>query len=143
MQEKYIKLDNPEVHNGQYLLAVFKVSTYAGISILDAATEIAAESSNGSNIPDITTVTMFSDAMGAQVYKVDEEKGLVWMAYPWRMFDRGGNVQNIITFLNGNILGIGSLSGCKLLDIWFPTEMLTQYNGPTYTLDDMRVYLNN
>lgn len=139
MQEKYINLGNKDVLNDQYLLTVFEVKTY-GIDILDAASEIAAESSNGSNLT-VGTSTKFSDAMGAVVYKVDRKKNLVWIAYPWRMFDRGGNIQNIITFINGNILGMAELAGCKLLDIWIPSSMLDQYDGPSYTLDDMRKYL--
>ena len=51
MQEKYIQLDNnSRLFDGEYMLSVFKVSTYGGQSILEAATEMAAESSNGSNI---------------------------------------------------------------------------------------------
>ena len=139
MQEKYISLGNKSVFNDQYLLAAFEVYTY-GMDLTDAASEIAAESSNGSNIT-VGTATKFSDAMGAVVYKVDKEKNLVWIAYPWRMFDRGGNIQNIITFINGNILGMADLAGCKLQDVWFPNSMLDQYDGPSYTLDDMRNYL--
>lgn len=141
MQEKYISLGNPVVFNDQYLLAVFRVTTYNGIDILDAASEIAAESSNGSNLR-VGTATKFSDGMGAIVYQVDRDQNLVWIAYPWRMFDRGGNIQNIVTFINGNILGMAELAGCKLLDIWFPSPMLDQYDGPSYTLDDMRKYLD-
>lgn len=141
MQKKYIKLDNEEVYNDQYLLCVFHVETYNEIDLLDAASEIAAESSNGSNL-DVGTATKFSDSMGAIVYKVDVRRGLVWIAYPWRMFDREGNVQNVITFINGNILGMGNLKACKLLDVWFPNAMLDQYDGPSYTLDNMRDYLN-
>jgi len=139
MQEKYISLGNKNVFNDQYLLAVFEVKTY-GMDLLGAASEIAAESSNGSNLT-VGTATKFSDDMGAIVYKVDKSKNLVWIAYPWRIFDRGGNVQNIITFINGNILGMADLAGCKLLDVWFPNAMLDHYDGPSYTLDDMRKYL--
>lgn len=141
MQKKYIQLDNKEVFNDQYILTVFHVKTHGGIDILDAASEIAAESSNGSNL-EVGTATPFSDAMGGVVYKVDYDKELVYIAYPWRMFDRGGNVQNIITFINGNILGMSELAACKLLDVWFPNTMLDLYDGPSYTIDDMRAYLN-
>lgn len=140
MQEKYIKLGTQEVFNDQYMLAVFYVDAYDGIDILDAASEMAAESSNGSNLR-VGSATKFSDAMGAIVYNVDRDKKLVWIAYPWRMFDRGGNIQNIVTFINGNILGMGELSACKLLDVWFPSAMLDMYDGPSYTIDDMRGYL--
>ncbi|HEC63873.1 MAG TPA: ribulose 1,5-bisphosphate carboxylase [bacterium] len=140
MQKAYLNLGTKEVFNGQYLLAVFKVKTYGGLSLEDAASEIAAESSNGSNLT-VGTATKFSNSMGAVVYKIDEKKGLAWIAYPWRIFDRGGNVQSIITYVNGNILGMGSLAGCKLIDIWFPHEMLALYTEPSYTIDDMRKYL--
>jgi ribulose-bisphosphate carboxylase large chain len=141
MQKKYIQLDNQQVFNDQYVLTVFHVKTYGDIDLLDAASEIAAESSNGSNLQ-VGTATAFSDAMGAIVYKVDKVKELVYIAYPWRMFDRGGNLQNVITFLNGNILGMSELAACKLLDVWFPSTMLDLYDGPEYTIDDMRQYLN-
>ncbi len=140
MQEKYIKLNTQEVFNDQYLLAAFKVTTHGEKDLLAVASEIAAESSNGSNIT-VGTATKFSDAMGAIVYKVEEEKDMVWIAYPWRMFDRGGNIQNILTFIAGNVYGMAELSGCKLLDVWFPNAMLDQYDGPSYTLENMRAYL--
>jgi len=31
---------------------------------------------------------------------------------------------------------------CKLLDVYFPPQMLVKYDGPNYTIDDMRKYLN-
>jgi ribulose-bisphosphate carboxylase large chain len=33
------------------------------------------------------------------------------------------------------------VSALKLIDVWFPPEMLEHYDGPSYTLDDMRKYL--
>ncbi|MFH1917915.1 MAG: ribulose-bisphosphate carboxylase, partial [Nanoarchaeota archaeon] len=42
----------------------------------------------------------------------------------------------------GNVLGMKEISALKMLDVWFPSSMLEQYDGPSYTLDDMRKYLN-
>lgn len=142
MQEQYLYLDNKEVFNGQYMLAVFKVVPYGDISLEDVATEIAAESSTGSN-QKVGTMTGFSASVDARVYKVDHENNLVYIAYPWIIFDRGGNIQNILTFIAGNIFGMAELKECKLLDVWFPSQMLDQYDGPSVTLDDMRDYLHN
>jgi len=47
----------------------------------------------------VKTETPFSRVMNALVYKVDIENNLIWIAYPWRLFDRNGNVQNIMTYL--------------------------------------------
>lgn len=142
MQKQYINLELGETtKNGNYLLAVFRLVPEEGMDILDAASEVAAESSTGSNLR-VNTTTPFADSLNAIVYQVDREKNLVWIAYPWRIFDRGGNVQNILTFIAGNVFGMAEIKGCKLLDIWFPREMLDQYDGPSYTIDDMRKYLN-
>ena len=108
--------------------------------MLQAACEVAAESSTGTNFL-VETETAFSKEMNALVYKLDEEKELVWIAYPWRLFDRGGNVQNILTYVAGNVFGMKEVKALKLLDVWFPPAMLEQYDGPSYTLADMRNYL--
>jgi ribulose-bisphosphate carboxylase large chain len=140
MQKEYIDIGNSTVNNGQYLLAVFKLKAYGNVSLEDAASELAAESSTGSNLK-VGTATNFSQSLDAIVYKIDEGKHLVWIAYPWRIFDSGGNIQNIMTFIAGNIYGMSELSECKLLDVFFPSQMLIKYDGPSYTLDDMRNYL--
>jgi len=69
------------------------------------------------------------------------KNNLVWMAFPWRLFDRGGNIQNILTYIVGNVLGMKEINALKLLDLWFPPSMLEQYDGPSYTLEDMKKYL--
>lgn len=140
-QKGYVDLDLPNPKNGEYLLSIFHLISGGSLNILQAAAEVAAESSTGTNF-NVKTETAFSQKMNALVYKIDQEKNLVWIAYPWRLFDRGGNVQNILTYLVGNVLGMKEVSAIKLLDVWFPPAMLEQYDGPSYTLDDMRKYLN-
>lgn len=139
-QQAYVNLELKIPENGEYMLCVFHLVPTGKLNILQAAAEVAAESSSGTNFK-VNTETMFSKTMNALVYKLDLEHKLVWIAYPWRLFDRGGNVQNILTYVVGNILGMKEVSAIKLLDIWFPSSMLEQYDGPSYTLDDMRKYL--
>ena len=124
------------------MLAVFRIVPYGDITIEDVATEVAAESSTGSNLK-VGTRTNFSMSVDARVYEIDKENNLVYIAYPWVIFDRGGNIQNIMTFIAGNIFGMAELKECKLIDVWFPSQMLDQYDGPSVTLDDMRDYLQN
>jgi len=139
MQEQYLKLGH-NIDTGEYLLAAFKIVPYEGETIESASTEVAAESSTGSNLK-VSTATNYSVKIDAIVYDIDYETNIVKIAYPWIMFDTGGNVQNILTFIAGNIFGMSNLKECKLLDVWFPPQMLVQYDGPSYTLDDMRKYL--
>ncbi|MEK7580593.1 MAG: ribulose-bisphosphate carboxylase [Patescibacteria group bacterium] len=140
MQKAYLKLDLTNPQNGQYMLAVFHLVPESG-DLLSAATEVAAESSTGSNL-EVGTATEFSHSLDALVYKVDEQKNLVWIAYPWRLFDRGGNIQNILTYVVGNVFGMKEAKALKLLDVWFPQEMLEQYDGPACNIDNLRKYLN-
>jgi len=140
-QKAYVNLNMPNVKNGEYVLTVFHFKPGKDLNTLQAASEIAAESSTGTNFK-VKTETAFSREMNAIVYKVDLEQELVWIAYPWRLFDRVGNVQNILTYIVGNVLGMKQVKALKLLDVWFPPPMLEQFDGPSYTLDDMRKYLN-
>jgi ribulose-bisphosphate carboxylase large chain len=139
-QKAYVNFSLKNPKNGEYLLTIFHIESGKGLNVLQAVAEVAAESSTGTNFK-VKTETHFSRAVNALVYKIDLKKKLVWIAYPWRIFDRGGNVQNILTFVVGNVLGMKEVLALKLLDVWFPPSMLEQYDGPSYTLDDMRKYL--
>jgi ribulose-bisphosphate carboxylase large chain len=140
-QKAYLNLDLKNPRSGEYLLACFHLLPGHTLNTLQASCEVAAESSTGTNFQ-VNTETAFSRSLNALVYQVDLKKDLVWIAYPWRIFDRIGNVQNILTFIVGNILGMKEISALRLLDVWFPPQMLEHYDGPSYTLDDMRKYLN-
>lgn len=140
-QKAYVNLNLGQIKGGEYCLTVFHLIPGKVLNSLQAAAEIAAESSTGTNFK-VKTETAFSKKLNAIVYDLDLKRNLVRIAYPWRIFDRGGNVQNILTFLVGNVLGMKEVSALKLLDIWFPPAMLEHYDGPSYTLDDMRQYLN-
>ncbi|MDR2189699.1 MAG: hypothetical protein LBP53_00410 [Candidatus Peribacteria bacterium] len=109
--------------------------------MLQAAAEVSAESSTGTNFL-VQTETPYARLLNALVYDIDMEDSVVKIAYPWRLFDREGNVQNIMTYIAGNVFGMKEVKALKLLDVWFPPVMLEQYDGPSYTLDDMRKYLN-
>lgn len=140
MNKKHIQLDNKDVFNNDYILTVFYLKTYGGIDLIDAASEIASESSNGL-IFESKSVTTFSDSLSAFVYKVDRDKELVYIAYPKKLFSSTGDVQNILTAVNGNILSIKELAACKLLDIWFPSSMIDSFDGPSTSIDELRSYL--
>jgi ribulose-bisphosphate carboxylase large chain len=140
-QKPYVNLNLRGIKGGEYMLTVFHLVPGKPLNILQAGAEVAAESSTGTNFK-VKTETAFSKKLNAIVYDVDLKRNLVRIAYPWRIFDRGGNIQNILTFVVGNVLGMKEVSALKLLDVWFPPAMLEHYDGPSYTLDDMRKYLN-
>ncbi|MBI5001090.1 MAG: ribulose-bisphosphate carboxylase [Euryarchaeota archaeon] len=139
-QQAYINLGMGNVRNGEYMLAAFRLVPGGKLNHLQAACEVAAESSTGTNFK-VNTETPFSREMNALVYQAEPERELVWIAYPWRLFDRWGNVQNVLTYVVGNVLGMKEVRALKLMDVWFPPAMLGQFDGPSYTIDEMRAYL--
>lgn len=140
-QLAYVNLDLPNPQNGEYMLCAFHLIPGKNLNILQAACEVSAESSTGTNFL-VQTETPFSRTLNSLVYKVDVEKNLVWIAYPTGLRDSGGNVQNILTYIAGNVFGMKEVQALKILDVRFPPTMLEKYDGPSYTLDDMRAYLN-
>jgi len=78
-QRAYVDLDLANPKNGKYMLGVFHLVPEDGLNILQAACEVAAESSTGTNFL-VKTETPFSKRMNAMVYKVDEAKKLVYIA---------------------------------------------------------------
>ncbi|MDR3169887.1 MAG: hypothetical protein LBU27_09455 [Candidatus Peribacteria bacterium] len=140
-QLAYVNLDLAAPYNGDYMLASFHLIPGGKLNILQAAAEVSAESSTGTNFL-VRTETPYARLLNALVYEIDMTDSVVKIAYPRRLFDRGGNVQNIMTYIAGNVFGMKEVKALKLLDVWFPPVMLEQYDGPSYTLDDMRKYLN-
>ena len=140
-QAAYINMELSNPQNGDYMLSCFHLIPWGKLNILQAACEVAAESSTGTNFL-VQTETAYSKMLNALVYKLDLDKNLVWIAYPRRLFDRGGNVQNILTYIAGNVFWMKEIQALKLLDVRFSPAMIEQYDGPSYTLDDMRKYLN-
>ena len=80
-QQAYVNLNLQNTKNGEYLLSVFRLLPGKNLNILQAAAEVAAESSTGTNFK-VNTETPFPREMNALVYQVDLTKNLVWIAYP-------------------------------------------------------------
>ena len=76
-QKAYVDFDLANPQNGEYMLGAFHLVPEKGYTILQAACEVAAESSTGTNFL-VKTETPFSKQMNAMVYKVEpsEEFGV-------------------------------------------------------------------
>ena len=105
-QRAYVNLDlGDKATNGDYMLASYHLVPNGKRNILQAACEVASESSTGTNFP-VKTETPYARLLNALVYEVDMESEMVKIAFPWRLFDRNGNIQNIMTYIAGNIFGM-------------------------------------
>ena len=105
-QRAYVDLDLwDKITNGDYMLASYHLTPSSKRNILQAACEVAAESSTWTNFP-VKTETPYARLLNALVYDVDQEHEIVKIAFPWRLFDRNWNIQNIFTYIAWNIFGM-------------------------------------
>ena len=72
-QLAYVNLDLPDPKNGEYMLWCFHLVPGKNLNILQAACEVSAESSTGTNFL-VQTETPFAREMNSLVYQVDMKK---------------------------------------------------------------------
>ncbi len=78
-QVQYMRMDLPDPRNGEYLLAVFHLIPSGELNIMQAAAEVAAESSTGTNFA-VKTETPFSRVMNASSTRLTSRR--TWSGSP-------------------------------------------------------------
>lgn len=105
-----------------------------GISLSEAAGGVAAESSVGT-WTELTTVKPYVDRLAARVFSI--EGNTVRIAYPIELFEFG-NMPNILSSVAGNVFGLRALKNLRLLDIEFPTKLISSFKGPKFGIEGIR-----
>jgi ribulose-bisphosphate carboxylase large chain len=108
-----------------------------GISLKEAAGGVAAESSVGT-WTELTTEQPYVKRLAALVYSIDGS--VVKIAYPIELFEPV-NMPNILSSVAGNVFGLKELKNLRLLDIEFPKQLLTSFNGPAFGIVGIRKLL--
>ena len=108
-----------------------------GISLKEAAGGVAAESSVGT-WTELTTEQPYVKRFAAHVYSIDGN--VVKIAYSAELFE-SGNMPNILSSVAGNVFGLKALKNLRLLDIDFPKELLSSFNGPAFGIVGIRKLL--
>jgi ribulose-bisphosphate carboxylase large chain len=109
-----------------------------GISLVEAAGGVAAESSIGT-WTELTTTKPYVEKLAARVFNIDGNN--ISIAYPIELFEPG-NMPNILSSVAGNVFGLRGLKNLRLNNIHLPPELVRSFKGPKYGVDGIRRLLN-
>jgi len=109
-----------------------------GISLVEAAGGVAAESSVGT-WTELTTIKPYVEKLAARVFSINENN--IRVAYPIELFEPG-NMPNILSSIAGNVFGLRALKNLRLNDIFLPRELVRSFRGPKYGITGIRRLLN-
>ncbi len=109
-----------------------------GISLVEAAGGVAAESSIGT-WTELTTTKPYVENLAARVFNIDGNNFQV--AYPIGLFEPG-NMPNILSSVAGNVFGLRALKNLRLNNIHLPRELVRSFRGPKYGVTGIRRLLN-
>jgi ribulose-bisphosphate carboxylase large chain len=109
-----------------------------GISLVEAAGGVAAESSIGT-WTELTTIKPYVEEHAARVFRISGNN--ISVAYPIELFEPG-NMPNILSSVAGNVFGLRALKNLRLNNIHLPPELLRSFRGPKYGVDEIRKLLN-
>lgn len=121
------------------LLCAFRISPKPGVTMIEAAAAVAAESSTGtwtevwSN--QLTDISFYK----AKVYRIEED--IAYIAYPMDLFEEN-SVVNIMSSIVGNVFGFKAVNALRLEDMRIPTALVKTYPGPNVGIYDERVWAN-
>lgn len=108
-----------------------------GISLIEAAGGVAAESSVGT-WTELTTIKPYVEKLAARVFTIHENN--IRVAYPIELFEHG-NMPNILSSVAGNVFGLRALKNLRLNDIYLPRELVRSFRGPNYGIGGVRELL--
>ncbi len=116
------------------IICEFNFKPAKGVSVLDAAGGIAAESSVGT-WDKVMTETKKVSNMRAIAYYV--RKNIVRIAYPLELFEPG-NISQLLSSVAGNVFGMDILNSLLLKDIIFPKNYVKSFKGPRHGINGLR-----
>ena len=137
MGEEVFMAAPEDVDPEENIIALYYVESPLGL--WRAGVEIAKEESIGT-WTELTTITRrVQERLAARVFRVDEDKRLVWVAYPLELFDlECGGIPNLLSIVAGNLFGLSALENVRLLDIQVPRGAARFFPGPKFGVDGVR-----
>ncbi|NMC51254.1 type III ribulose-bisphosphate carboxylase [Candidatus Kuenenbacteria bacterium] len=110
------------------------------LPLAEAAAHIAAESSIGTWTKLGTLKEATLKKLGPKIFKLDNKKKTVHIAYPLALFELG-NITQLLSALAGNVFSMKVIANLRLLDIQFPKKYLDSFRGPAFGIEGVRRYL--
>ncbi len=137
MSERYLALEE-ELDPEEYLFCEYTVKSE--LDIKTAGKRIAEEESVGTWTQPITLTEDIFEKYGAKVTYAKDNR--VKIGYPVVDFSgEFGGIPQILSIVAGNLFGLDSLEGVRLVDIEVPKKILNRYPGPCFGIKGLRKIL--
>lgn len=134
MSIDYLALDE-ELETEDYLICEYTVKT--DLDIETAGKRIAEEESTGTWTHPTTLSEEIFQNYGATV--TEAEGNRVRIGYPVIDFSGDiGEIPQILSIIAGNLFGLDSLDGVRLVDLELPPKIIDQYPGPQFGIEGLR-----
>jgi ribulose-bisphosphate carboxylase large chain len=140
-QDTFHYIDTNYTPKESDVICLYKFTPKEGVSMEEAAEQIAAESSIGTWTKISTMNEHIANTLRPHIFYFDKEKGLVKIAYPIGLFEVG-NMSGILSSICGNILGMKILTSLRVCDIKFPKEIVEKFPGPAHGIEGIRKIAN-
>ncbi len=115
------------------LICLFRITPAKGLTMKEAASRVASESSNGTwtglDVPDRMA------KLSARVFKIKGD--YAWIAYPNDLFD-DYNMPQVMSSIMGNIFGMKAVKGLRLEDVSWPKRLIKSFKGPKFGIKGVR-----
>lgn len=138
MNEKYLALGE-ELDPKEYLICEYTVKS--DLDIETAGQRIAEEESVGTWTQPTTLTEDIFEEYGGKVTQAEGNR--VKIGYPAVDFSgEFGGIPQILSIVAGNLFGLDSLDGVRLVDIEIPEKIVNNYPGPSLGVDGLRNLLD-
>ncbi len=128
-----------ELDEDEYLICEYTVKS--DLDIVTAGKRIAEEESTGTWTRPTTLSEDIFKKYGAKVTKAEGNR--VEIGYPIIDFSGEiGEIPQILSIVAGNLFGLDSLDGVRLVDIHIPQETIDRYPGPQFGIKGLRKILD-
>ncbi|MBS3781000.1 MAG: ribulose 1,5-bisphosphate carboxylase large subunit [Candidatus Thermoplasmatota archaeon] len=138
MSIDYLALDE-ELDQEDYIICEYTVKS--DLNIKTAGKRIAEEESTGTWTHPTTLSEDIFKNYGAKVTKAQGNR--VRIGYPVIDFSGDiGGIPQILSIIAGNLFGLESLEGVRLVQLELPSEIVKQYPGPQFGITRLRNILD-
>lgn len=121
------------------LLCAFRIEPKSGVSMVEAAAAVAAESSTGTWTEVWSNQLTDLDFYKAKVYDIQDD--IAYIAYCLDLFEEN-SVVNIMSSIVGNVFGFKAVNALRLEDMRIPVALVKTFPGPGVGIYDERVWSN-
>ncbi|MEM2121048.1 MAG: type III ribulose-bisphosphate carboxylase [Candidatus Woesearchaeota archaeon] len=138
MIHEYINLEYAPKE--EEIICEYYVEPAQGLSLEEAATHIAGESSIDTWTDIKTLSPKIAEKLKPQVFFIDKERNIIKIAYKTDLFETC-SVAQLLSSIAGNIFSMKLVENLKLLDVKIPKKMISEFKGPKFGIENIRKLL--